>query len=112
MKRSSGSSTCSALRRGEGNRRGKGSQRAELARFVDVGWLEAVAYPKIRSGCAMKSVIRSSMLRGSSTKVGNVTLDRSIPTLQKSPIVEASGAGIEGIGAGCRLTLVGILGRR
>ena len=46
------------------------------------GRLEAVAYPKIRSGWAMKSVIRSSMLRGSSTKVGKVTLDRSIPTLQ------------------------------
>jgi len=29
----------------------------------------------------MKSVIRSSMLRGSSTKVGKVTFDRSIPTL-------------------------------
>lgn len=32
----------------------------------------------------MKSVIRSSMLRGSSTKVGKVTRDRSIPTLQKN----------------------------
>ncbi len=29
----------------------------------------------------MKSVMRSSMLRGSSTNVGNVTLCRSIPTL-------------------------------
>lgn len=42
-----------------------------------------MAYPKIRSGCAMKSVIRSNMLRGSRTKVGKVTLDRSIPTLQE-----------------------------
>ena len=32
----------------------------------------------------MKSVMRSNMLRGSSTKVGKVTLDRSIPTLQES----------------------------
>lgn len=47
------------------------------------GWPEAAAYPKIRSGCAMKSVIRSNMLRGSSTNVGKVTLDRSIPTLEK-----------------------------
>ena len=39
--------------------------------------------PKIRSGCAIKSVMRSNMLRGSSTNVGKVTLDRSIPTLQK-----------------------------
>lgn len=29
----------------------------------------------------MKSVILSSMLLGSSTKVGKVTLDRSMPTL-------------------------------
>ena len=29
----------------------------------------------------MKSVMRSSMLRGSRTKVGKVTLDRSMPTL-------------------------------
>jgi hypothetical protein len=29
----------------------------------------------------MKSVIRSSILRGSSTNVGKVTLERSIPTL-------------------------------
>ena len=46
------------------------------------GWSEAGAYPKIRSGWAMKSVMRSNMLRGSSTKVGKVTLERSIPTLQ------------------------------
>ena len=32
----------------------------------------------------MKSVMRSNMLRGSSTNVGKVTLDRSIPTLQKT----------------------------
>lgn len=37
--------------------------------------------PKMRSGCDMKSVMRSSMLRGSRTKVGKVTLDRSMPTL-------------------------------
>ena len=39
------------------------------------------AHPKMRSGCDIKSVIRSNMLRGSSTNVGKVTLDRSIPTL-------------------------------
>lgn len=38
-------------------------------------------YPKIRSGCDMKSVMRSSMLRGSRTKVGKVTRERSMPTL-------------------------------
>lgn len=42
-------------------------------------WKET--HPKTRSGCDMKSVIRSSMLRGSRTNVGKVTLDRSIPTL-------------------------------
>jgi hypothetical protein len=36
----------------------------------------------------MKSVIRSNMLRGSSTKVGKVTLDRSIPTLQEIRLPE------------------------
>ena len=36
----------------------------------------------MRSGWDMKSVIRSSMLRGSSTNVGNVTLERSMPTLE------------------------------
>ena len=39
------------------------------------------AYPKRRSGWDMKSVMRSSMLRGSRTNVGNVTLCRSMPTL-------------------------------
>lgn len=38
--------------------------------------------PNIISGCDMKSVIRSSMLRGSRTKVGKVTLERSIPILR------------------------------
>lgn len=41
----------------------------------------------------MKSVIRSSMLRGSSTNVGKVTLDKSIPTLSceiKDEIMEPS----------------------
>ena len=55
--------------------------------------LKAAAYPKIRSGWAMKSVIRSSMLRGSSTNVGKVTLDRSIPTLQRNPIVARGSTG-------------------
>lgn len=36
----------------------------------------------MRSGWDMKSVIRSSMLLGSRTNVGNVTFERSIPTLQ------------------------------
>jgi len=49
--------------------------------------LKTGAHPKIRSGCAMKSVMRSNMLRGSSTNVGKVTLDRSIPTLEKKPMV-------------------------
>lgn len=44
--------------------------------------VELDAYPKMRSGWAMKSVMRSSMDRGSSTKVGNVTLERSMPTLR------------------------------
>lgn len=39
--------------------------------------------PKSRSGWDMKSVMRSSMLRGSSTNVGNVTLCRSMPTLAR-----------------------------
>ena len=42
---------------------------------------DSKSYPKIRSGWDMKSVMRSSMLLGSSTNVGNVTLERSIPTL-------------------------------
>ena len=37
--------------------------------------------PNRRSGWDMKSVMRSSMLRGSRTNVGNVTLCRSMPTL-------------------------------
>ena len=37
--------------------------------------------PKSRSGWDMKSVMRSSMLRGSRTNVGKVTLWRSMPTL-------------------------------
>lgn len=37
--------------------------------------------PKISSGWLMKSVIRSSMLLGSRTNVGNVTFERSIPIL-------------------------------
>ena len=44
-------------------------------------WWGNEAYPKRRSGWDMKSVMRSSMLRGSRTNVGNVTLCRSIPTL-------------------------------
>lgn len=36
----------------------------------------------MRSGCDMKSVMRSSILRGSRTKVGNVTFERSMPTLE------------------------------
>jgi hypothetical protein len=39
------------------------------------------AYPKMRSGCDMKSVILSSILLGSRTNVGKVTFERSIPTL-------------------------------
>ena len=44
-------------------------------------WRGDGAYPKRRSGWDMKSVMRSSMLRGSRTNVGNVTLCRSMPTL-------------------------------
>ena len=44
--------------------------------------VERGAYPKIRSGWDMKSVIRSSMLRGSRTNVGKVTFERSMPTLR------------------------------
>jgi len=39
--------------------------------------------PKRRSGKAMKSVMRSSMLLGSRTKVGKATRERSIPTLRR-----------------------------
>jgi hypothetical protein len=39
-------------------------------------------HPKMRSGWAIKSVMRSSMLLGSSTNVGKVTLERSMPTLR------------------------------
>jgi hypothetical protein len=59
----------------------------------------------------MKSVIRSSMLRGSSTNVGKVTLDRSIPTLQKTRSLKRV-PGENWVVWGVRLTLVGILGRR
>lgn len=38
-----------------------------------------LTYPKMRSGWDKKSVILSSMLLGSSTKVGKVILERSIP---------------------------------
>jgi len=54
---------------------------------------EGFTCPNMRSGCDMKSVIRSSILRGSNTKVGNVTLDRSIPTLSwdiKDEMIEPS----------------------
>jgi len=40
-----------------------------------------VSAPKMRFGWDMKSVMRSSMLLGSRTKVGKVTFERSIPTL-------------------------------
>lgn len=38
-------------------------------------------HPKINSGCEKKSVIRSSRLRGSNTKVGKAIFERSIPGL-------------------------------
>ena len=69
MKRSSGSSHCSALEIGQKLRIGR------------LGRVDATTHPNMRSGCAMKSVMRSSMLLGSRTKVGNVTLWRSMPTL-------------------------------
>jgi len=40
--------------------------------------------PKRRSGKAMKSVMRSSILLGSRTKVGKATRERSIPTLRRT----------------------------
>ena len=54
--------------------------------------------PKMSSGWDMKSVMRSSMLRGSSTKVGKVTLERSIPTLScemRASTTEPSFASLE-----------------
>lgn len=59
---------------------------------------DALAHPKMRSGCDMKSVMRSSMLLGSRTKVGKVTLERSIPTLHIIEIgcSETGGFEIEG----------------
>ena len=50
----------------------------------------------MRSGCDMKSVMRSSILRGSNTNVGNVTLDRSIPTLIPKSKVKASQSTAQG----------------
>ena len=47
-------------------------------------WGRRSTHPKIKSGWDMKSVMRSSILRGSSTNVGNVTLWRSMPTLEAS----------------------------
>ena len=38
-------------------------------------------HPKMRSGWAIKSVMRSSILLGSRTNVGRVTFERSMPTL-------------------------------
>jgi hypothetical protein len=38
-------------------------------------------HPNMRSGCAIKSVMRSSILLGSRTNVGKVTFERSMPTL-------------------------------
>ena len=39
-------------------------------------------HPNMSSGCDIKSVIRSNMLRGSRTNVGNVTRWRSMPILR------------------------------
>jgi len=61
----------------------------------------------------MKSVMRSSMLLGSRTKVGNVTFERSMPTLwrewvgptggeEEEEVREgSSGSVAAGIGGGC-----------
>ena len=51
----------------------------------------------------MKSVMRSSMRRGSSTNVGNVTFERSIPTLRggvSGGPLQPARAGVVGLGAG------------
>lgn len=40
----------------------------------------------MRSGWDMKSVMRSSILRGSRTNVGKVTFERSMPTLEMEGI--------------------------
>jgi hypothetical protein len=54
---------------------------------VDRSKGDFAAHPKMRSGWDMKSVMRSSMLRGSRTKVGNVTLERSMPTLVECGVI-------------------------
>lgn len=48
-------------------------------------------HPNMRSGWAIKSVMRSSMLLGSSTNVGKVTFERSMPTLSRSRVEGAGG---------------------
>jgi hypothetical protein len=55
----------------------------------------------MRSGWAIKSVMRSSMLLGSRTNVGKVTLERSMPTL------EFRHEGVVGVVGASRLVLVG-----
>jgi hypothetical protein len=45
------------------------------------GYRKLETHPKMRSGWAMKSVMRSSILLGSRTNVGKVTFERSMPTL-------------------------------
>src|ERR1700761_4509494 len=52
----------------------------------------SAAYPKTRSGWDMKSVMRSSILRGSRTHVGKVTRERSIPTLHEHGVSVIDGA--------------------
>lgn len=49
--------------------------------------IKVAAYPKIMFGCDIKSVMRSSILRGSSTNVGNATLERSMPILDVTSLM-------------------------
>ena len=52
---------------------------------------DGTTHPKMRSGWAIKSVMRSSMLLGSSTNVGKVTLERSMPTLRRGGVRHGDG---------------------
>lgn len=58
----------------------EGARRASIGDVCGTCTLQiSPTHPKMRSGCAKKSVIRSRRDRGSSTKVGSAILLRSIP---------------------------------
>jgi hypothetical protein len=61
---------------------GAARQPTRIINTIQEGDGPTGTHPKMRSGWAIKSVMRSSMLLGSRTNVGKVTLERSMPTLQ------------------------------